>query len=170
MKTRVTNIILIIMLLLNVAFIGSWWMSHSKMHRTRHSMFEGFDKPGDKGLQFLMKQLNFNNDQQAQAEKIFSEHIATMQKYQLQIESFQKQIFKCLAQDTPDSVHAFMYADSVGMLRVSMQKEFFRNSFRIRQVCNPEQKKRYDALMQDIVKRLGHNWARHNDTAHPDSV
>lgn len=169
MKLRGTNIILIIMLLLNVAFIASWWAGRSEMRKWQ-SHVDRIHKWHDRGAEYLAKQLDLNKSQQVQLEKIFSEHGVIMRKYQAEIGKFQKEIFKCLAKDTPDSTLAFEYADSVGIWRIAMQKEFFRNSFRIREICNAEQKKKYDELMQNMAQRLNRHWYKYSDTTKHDSV
>ena len=165
MNTRLTNTILIIMLLLNLAFVGSWWMKHNKMHHDT-----GFHNMQDKGMMFLTRQLNFDDAQQTQAEKIFKEHADKMQKYQAEIGRLQKAMFACMSNDTPDSVHAFMYADSVGTYRIAVQKELFRSSVTIRQICKPNQKKKYDELMQNMSKMLGHQMDMHGGPMKHDSL
>ncbi|HTA83608.1 MAG TPA: hypothetical protein VK783_11755 [Bacteroidia bacterium] len=172
MNTRLTNSILIVMLVLNLAFIGTWWMTKMKEHNRTHRDAGGFRTMNmqDKGMAFLTRQLGFNDDQQAKADKIFHEHADKMHKYEMEVGRLQKEIFKCMAQDSPDSIHAFMYADSVGMWRMATQKEFFRSSIAIRQLCTTEQKKKYDDLMQNMTKRLNHSWENHPGAGHHDSL
>ena len=171
MNTRLTNAILIVMLLLNLAFLGSWWMMHmkgrNKMHHIPGEMHAGMQ---DKGMMFLTKQLDFSDDQQTQADKIFHSHADRMQKYQEQISRFQKEIFKCMSNDVPDSVNAFKYADSLGVCRVEVQKELFRSSVAIRQLCTPDQKKKYDELMQNMGKHIGHQMDMHGGPMKRDSL
>jgi Spy/CpxP family protein refolding chaperone len=168
MNTRLTNTILIVMLLLNLAFIGSWWMMHMKAHnKMMHHDGGNFH---DKGMMFLTDQLSFNDAQKAQAEKIFKDHSDKMHKYQSEIGRLQNSIFKCMAQDAPDSLHAFMFSDSLGILRIASQKEMFRSSIAIRQICNAEQKKKFDELMQNMGKRLGHQWDMHAGSMKHDSM
>ncbi|HSY75624.1 MAG TPA: hypothetical protein VK890_02140 [Bacteroidia bacterium] len=171
MKTRLTNTILIVMLLLNLAFIGSWWIMHMKAHnRMMHHDNGGFHNMQDKGMMFLTDRLNFDDAQKAQAEKIFSGHADKMHKYQSEIGRLQNNIFQCMAQDTPDSVHAFMYSDSLGVWRIAVQKEMFRSSIAIRQICNADQKKKYDELMRNMSKRIGHQWDNHMASMKRDSM
>jgi len=170
MNTRFTNTILIIMLLLNLAFIGTWWMSSMRSRRMHHDSNGGFHNMQDRGMAFLTKQLDFDENQQKQAEQVFHQHADKMHTYELAVARLQKEIFKCMAQDVPDSVHAFMYADSVGIWREATQKEFFRSSIAIRQICNPEQKRKYDELMQNMTKRLNHSWENRPGAMHHDSL
>lgn len=161
MNSRLTNSILVVMLLLNLAFIGSWWMSHKREHNRKHhdNMMGGggpMHNMNDKGMMFMTKQLDFSDDQQTRADKIFRAHSDKMHKQLAHIDQLQQQIFKCMCSDTPDSVHAFMYSDSLGMCRIEVQKELFRSSLAIRQICNADQKKKFDGLMQNISKHVGH--------------
>jgi Spy/CpxP family protein refolding chaperone len=171
MNTRLTNTILIVMLVLNLAFVGTWWMSKMKQHNRMHHAgdFHSMEMH-DKGGMFLARQLNFDSNQSARAEKILHEHADKMHRYEMEISRLQRDIFKCMSQDSPDSIHAYMYADSVGMLRIATQKEFFRNSIAIRQLCTPEQKKKYDDLMQNMTRRMNHFWENHSGAGHHDSL
>lgn len=130
----------------------------------------GFHDMKDKGMMFLTHQLNFTDDQQAKAEKLFHDHGDKMKKYQDDISRMQKEIVKCMTMDSPDSVHAFQYADSVGALRITMQKEFFRNSIAIRQICDADQKKKFDDMMQNMQKRLNRSWNAHGNPMNHDSL
>lgn len=169
MNNRLTNSILIVMLILNVGFIGTWWMTREK-HKMHHDHEAGMHNAGDKGMMFLSKQLGFDDKQQAQAEAIFKEHADKMQKYQAEIGRLQKEMFKCISSDTPDSVHAFQYADSIGVWRYDMQKEFIKSSMAIRQICNADQKKKCDELMQNMVKKMSHAWGGHGNGMNHDSL
>lgn len=175
MNTRLTNSLLIVMLLLNLAFIGSWWFMHSKGHnRMAHHDMGGSMPPmhdmKDRGGMFLIKQLDFSDDQQAKADKIFQAHGDKMKRYQAEISRLQKKIFECISTDTPDSVHAFIYADSLGMWRNQIQKEMFRSSVAIRQICTPDQKKKYDELLQNMGKHFGHQMDMHGEPMKHDSL
>src|SRR6185312_4486363 len=156
MKPRLTNTLLIVLLIMNLAFIGTWWMHHKRGGHGR-DMMEMHHSHGDKGMMFLSREIGFDSAQQNKAAKLFDAHAASMKKYQDEISRLQKQIYDCMAKDAPDSTNAFKYADTVGMYRVAMQKEFFRNSLSIRQMCTPEQKKKYYELMLRMTKHLGHH-------------
>ncbi|MGP8215399.1 MAG: periplasmic heavy metal sensor [Bacteroidia bacterium] len=169
MNTRLTNTILIVLLLLNLAFFGGWWMhmkSRNRMHRENNFL----ENMKDKGMMFLTGQLGFDSIQVKKAEKIFHEHSDKMQKYQSEIGRLQKEIFKCMTMDTPDSAHAFMLADSVGAWRIAVQKELFMSSVAIRQICDEGQKKKYDELLQNMTKRLGRQWNSHGSSMRHDSL
>jgi len=168
MNTRLTNTILIVMLILNVGFIGAWWMTHTRGHRMHHE--GGPQDMKDKGMMFLTKRLGFDDNQKTQAEKIFATHSTQMKKCQEEIGRFQKEIFKCMTAEKPDSTRAFQYADSVGIWRLAIQKEFFRSSIAIRQICNTDQKKKCDELMEDMMKRMNHMRGGHPDTMNQDSL
>jgi Spy/CpxP family protein refolding chaperone len=168
MNTRLTNTILIVMLILNVGFIGAWWMTHTKGHRMHHEV--GPQDMKDKGMMFLTKRLGLDDNQKTQAEKIFVAHSTQMKKCQMEIGRFQKEILKSVAEDKPDSIRAFQYADSIGACRLLMQKEFYRSTMAIRQICNPEQKKKCDELMEDMMKRMNFMRNGHSDAMNRDSL
>ena len=168
MNRRITNTVLIILLLLNAAFIGSWWIGHWKMHHP-HSGMDHFTDGEDKGMGFLSKQLGLDSIQKKQVEGLWNEHMAKMGKYETEISRFEKQTLDCMTQDAPDSTRAFAYADSAGMVRNAMHKELFRHFTKIKSLCNAEQKKKFDDVLKNMMTKFSHHHM-HPDAMNHDSM
>lgn len=169
MNRRITNTVLIILLLLNAAFIGSWWIGHWKM-RHIHSGMDHFTDGEDKGMHFLSKQLGLDSVQKKQVESLWNEHIAKMGKYETEITRLEKQTLTCMTQDIPDSTRAFAYADSAGMMRNAMHKELFRHFTKIKSLCNAEQKKKFDEILKNMMMKFSHHHTMHPGPMNQDSM
>ena len=169
MNTRLTNTILIVLLLLNAAFVGVWWLHHGHGHKM-HPNNNHFDHGQDRGMDFLVKELNLDSTQKKQVEALWKEHSATMSKYNAGIARFEKQTLDCMMQDSPDSTRAFAYADSAGMLRNIAHKELFRHFTKVRQLCNTDQKKKFDEIVKKMVMKFSHHRNPHDSITKQDSM
>ena len=74
----------------------------------------------------------------------------------------EKNLMDAMMANPADSAHAFLYADSIGMLRATMQKELFRHFDNIRKMCNPEQSKKFDELVGKMCKEFPHHFDMHH--------
>ncbi|HTB07176.1 MAG TPA: hypothetical protein VK806_09510 [Bacteroidia bacterium] len=171
MNTRLTNTILIVLLLLNAAFVGFWWLHHGHSHRMHPNMNHTAKGQGRvMGMDIIVKELNLDSAQKRQVEGLWKEHSATMGKYQAQITQFEKQTLECMTHGITDSSRAFVYADSAGMVRNAIQKEHFRYMARINQLCNADQKKKFDEMVKNMIMRVSHHWNPHDSNMKQDSM
>jgi hypothetical protein len=125
MSTRLTNSILIVLLLLYLAFAGHWLINRSRRNN------EGQNREAMKGAIFLSGKLNFDSAQRDQVKKLLMAHAGKIRKYKRDISRLSEEIFKYTDMQVPDTVHAYLCADSIGIYRATMQKEKLRNSFAI---------------------------------------
>lgn len=170
MNRRITNTILIVLLLLNAAFIGSWWMSRMHGRRMHMNNANHFAMGEDRGMDFLVKELKLDSVQKKQIESLWKEHSVKMSTYQTEITRYEKQTLDCMLQDTPDSTKAFAYADSAGMVRNAIHKELFRHLTKVRQLCNPDQKKEFDKVVKNMIMKVSHHHNMHPGAISQDSM
>jgi hypothetical protein len=155
-NTKLTNILLVLLLIFNVAFIGTWWMSHPKFHHPKKEI-----KPEttillhdrDRGEMFLVKALNLDTAQQKKLDNILAAHYTFFDKYSNAYLRNQSDFFNAL-KNTPDSVTAFRSADSLGILKVAMEKELYSHFLSIRNICNSGQQKQYNQLIDNMSKEF----------------
>ncbi len=164
MNTKLTNILLILLLIFNVAFIGKWWMGHRKMHHPK------MDTPVEtttilhdrnKGEIFLVKTLGLDTIQQKKLEAIQAAHFSFLDKNMGAYIRNQNNLFDALKNDK-DSMYVSRCADSLGMLKVAMEKEMYTNFASIKVICNSAQQKQFDVLIDDISKEFLHHHDFHN--------
>ena len=171
MNKKLINIVLILMLVLNAAFLGSWWYGHWKAHKMEHMNYAhcGIDS---KGAKCLVKQLDFNESQQTQLASLRKEHFQKMEMLESAIARNEKNIMNALMASPMDSARAFLYADSVGIIKASMQKELYRHLADIKKICTPEQSAKFNELIKEMSDEFPHHWDIHHgsDGMHHDSM
>lgn len=168
---RVTNIILLVLLVFNVGFVGTWWIGHWRAHH-RHKMYEHYMQEHEsKGSMFLIKKLDLNQDQQNQLDALRKEHFNKIEQLETAVARNEKNIMAALMLNPMDSVKANACADSIGMLKASMQKELFRHFSAIRKICTPEQSKKFDEMVMEMSKEFPHHFdGHHGEEMHHDSM
>lgn len=149
-NTKLTNILLIILLIFNVAFIGKWWIGHRKFHHPKKEV-ETTTLMNDryKGGMFLVKTLGLDTLQQKTLDKILAMHYNLLDKYMSAYNREQTKFFNAL-KNNQDSATAFQCADSLGILKVVMERELYSNFISIKNICNSQQQKQYDELIDNI--------------------
>jgi len=174
MNTKLTNILLILLLVFNVAFIGKWWMGHRKMHHPRK------EEPTEtttlmhdrtKGEVFLVKTLGLDTLQQKKLDVIMQAHFNFLDKNMSAYTRNQNNLFKAL-KNTIDTANVSRYADSIGMLKVAMEKELFMHLSGIKSICNSGQQKQFDALIDNMSMEFvkHHDFHNNNTKENQDSL
>jgi Spy/CpxP family protein refolding chaperone len=175
-NNRITNILLILLLAFNLGFVGMMWMGHNKGHKRMHPDL-GPPPTGDsmhngRGGMFLAKQLDFTEDQQKQLEALRKSHFEKIGQLENAVARNEKNMMSALMGATIDSVKANVCADSIGMLKASIQRELFRHFEGIKKMCNPDQSRKFDDLVKDMSKEFPHHWDPHhgNNGMHHDTM
>jgi len=146
MSTRLINSIFIVMLLLNLGFAANCLMKYMKRHDRKHQDELVQKRQVGSKLMFLASRLGFDSLQRDKSEKELFVHANTMRKYRQELIRLNNEIFNCINQQIPDTLHAYKFADSIGIWKSLIQKEQLRNSISLKAICNPGQKKEYDEL------------------------
>ncbi len=162
MNTKLTNILLIILLIFNVAFIGKWWMGHGKMHHPQKvaEKAETTTLMNDrtKGEMFLVNTLGFDSTQKKKLDILLDTHFRLHDKYMKAYVRNQTNLFNAL-KDGMDSVYANRCADSLGILKVAFAKELYGHFSGIKSICTSGQQKQFD----DLIDNLDKEFVKHHD-------
>lgn len=162
-NARLTNIILIILLIFNVAFVGKWWMTHHRFHHPK----KGVDMDNvtlshdrNKREMFLVKTLNLDSIQQKKLDTILTSHYAFLNKYMTAYVRNQVEFFNTL-KNNPDTTVAFRCADSLSILKIKMEKEFYIHLLDLKNICNSQQQNQYNKLIDNISQEFveSHNFS-----------
>jgi hypothetical protein len=165
-NSKLTNILLILLLIFNVAFIGKWWLTRRKMHHPKEMNAEPTAVMNDrtKGGMFLIKALALDTMQQKKLNTILEVHYNFLDRYMAAYLRNQTNFFNAL-KDNQDSSTAFRCADSLGILKVAMERELFLHFQSIKNICNNTQQKQYNDLIDNMSKDFVHH---HNALLHID--
>jgi len=157
-NTKLTNILLILLLIFNVAFIGKWWLTHHKLHHPKEMEAEPTAVMNDrnKGGMFLVKALGLDTIQQSKLNNILTIHYNFLDRYTSAYLRNQTNFFNAL-KGNPDSATAFRCADSLGILKIAMERELYLHFQIIKNICNSSQQKQYDGLIDNMAKDFVHH-------------
>jgi len=171
-NTRVINIILILMLILNAAFVGSWWYSHARMHRNAHQNHNHFTEHESKAANYLAKDLGLSDEQQTQLEALRKEHFRKVEVMEMAVARNEKNMLGLLTANTIDTAHANIYIDSIGIMKAAIQRELFAHFNSIKKMCSPDQNNKFNTLIEQMSKEFPHHFDGHHGTneAHHDSM
>lgn len=158
MNTKLTNILLIILLIFNVAFVGAWWMSHHKMHHPKKAVEAPVEtttlmNDRTKGEMFLVKTLALDTAQQKKLGALLETHFAFHDKCLKAYVRNQSNLFNAL-KGGDDSISANHFADSLGIMRAIMAKELFAHFSAVKAICNASQQKQFDELIDNMDKEF----------------
>jgi hypothetical protein len=174
MNTKLTNILLIILLIFNVAFVGRWWMmGHHKPH---HPMKEPKQETTiilhdrNKGEMFLVSTLGLDSLQQKKLDPILESHFNFLDKYMSAYIRNQSNFFNAL-KNNQDSTTAFRCADSLGLLKVAMERELYLHFLSIKNICNSGQQKQFNELIDNMSREFVHHHDIHSsEKSNQDSL
>jgi periplasmic protein CpxP/Spy len=171
-NTRVINIVLILMLILNAAFIGSWWYGHMKMHRNARQNRPHFTEHESKAANYMSKTLGLSDEQETKLDTLRKEHFRKVEMLEMAVSRNEKNMLSLLSANTVDSAKANVYIDSIGAMKAGIQKELFAHFNSIKKMCNPEQSSKFDALMDQMSKELPRHFDNYHgaNAAHRDSM
>ncbi len=159
------------MLILNAAFLGSWWYGHMRAHRMmmhEHGMFKDHET---KGAMFMVQKLGLTDEQQSKLEALRKEHFQKVNGLEMAVSRNEKNMMAALTKNPADSISAGKCADSIGILKAAMTKELFAHFNNIKKMCTPEQSAKFDELIEQMSKEFPHHFEGHNgEQAHHDSI
>ncbi len=127
-------------------------MSHRKYHHPQKPIVtETITLMNDrsKGEIYLVKTLGLDSVQQKKLDKIMETHFTIHDKFLIAYNRNQKNLFNAL-KDGRDTTFASRCADSLGILKVAMTKEFFSHFSNIKEICSSAQQKQFDELIDNM--------------------
>jgi Spy/CpxP family protein refolding chaperone len=166
---KITNILLLVLLVFNIGFLGAWWFGHWKAHHPRYGHYMAQES---KGAMFLAKELNFDQGQQTELDALRKAHFQKIRMLENAVARNEKNMMDAIMANPIDSLRANTYADSIGILKAAVQKELFRHFCSIKKICNPDQSRKFDELMGEMSKEFPHHWEAQKgaNEAHHDTM
>lgn len=175
-NAKLTNILLILLLLFNLAFVSMWWMGHRKgqmHHLSKDALVETTTLMHDrtKGEIFLVKTLGLDTLQQKKLDNIMAAHFNFLDKNMSAYVRNQSNLFNSL-KNSIDTAYASRCADSLGVLKVAMTQEFYSHFASIKAICNSGQQKQFDDIIDTMSKEFlfHHDFSNNKTKGNHDSL
>jgi len=152
-----------VLLIFNVAFVGRWWMTNHKLHHPKKTVDidnTTLSHDRNKREMFLVKTLNLDSLQQKKLDTILTSHYAFLNKNMTAYVRNQVEFFNTL-KNNPDTTTAYRCVDSLAILKVKMEREFYLHLLGIKNICNSQQQQQYNQLIDNISQDfvIHHNFS-----------
>ena len=147
--SRWLSVATIILLVANIVTLVLLW-SHKKNGREdqRHP------PPSGPVFEFLTKELKLDSLQQLAYGKLRDEHQAGQRSIQDSIRKVKDTFFALLQQSNVADSTIQAAAKKASETEQQLEMLTFRHFQKLRALCNPEQQKKFDSIIQDVLRRM----------------
>ncbi len=148
-NNRWLSVVTLLLITANIVTLALLWTNKSKDKTEMRPT-----PPGGQVFEFLTHELKLDSAQQEAYKKLRDEHQAGQRGLQDNIRKAKDALFSLLKQpDVPDSmIHA--YSRKAVEADQQLDEFTFRHFQKLRAICNAEQKKRFDEIIQDALHRM----------------
>lgn len=146
-KFRFLAIAVILLLLLNIGTLAY-------LFRTRNDN----ERPGPPGravADFIIKQLQLDEGQQQTFAELRNSHQAALQAAHKEDRRLHDVYFDLLKTDNPDRKKADSVSKLIADQRSIIEMTTFIHFEALRKLCRDDQKKRFDATIDEVMRRMG---------------
>lgn len=141
-------ILILLLIILNMATITAFWLL-----RGDHRMGP-VAEPRSNAMEFLIKELAFDSSQKQQLLLLKEDHQQKMREVRRNNKEVKDALFALLKNtDTPDSVIEKAAGASV-VYDVQAEIITFKHFQQIRKLCNETQKKKFDSIIEEVLRML----------------
>ncbi|HTE28124.1 Spy/CpxP family protein refolding chaperone [Flavitalea sp.] len=148
-RSRRLIVIIIILLLTNIAILA--FFLSPKLGRGNNP---GGSKPGYGMAETLKREVGLDTQQVSELNQLREEHWKKMKPLFEDLQNTKNEFYLLLkSPETPDSV-VNSAASQIGQKQKLIDLQVFQHFRNSRLVCTPEQRPKYDSLVQIIIKRM----------------
>ena len=163
-RNKILSAAVVLLLLINLGILGLLWFDRSQkitppdrvppVDRMRSP--EGM--PPDRGpKEFLIKELNFDDKQKKDYEKLVEEHQTAMRRIREKLRKEKDEFWDIFSKTGNDTVAAEKIASEIGADQKEIELVTYRHFQKVRELCNDDQKKKFDEVIKEALKMMGPN-------------
>ena len=144
-KSRFLLFLIFILVLLNLGTLIFMWLSRPPMP----------DRQGGRGEnagKFLVEQVGFNAEQQEKYSQLREAHQEMAHQTQDSLRFYKNSLFDNLP--TRDSIAADRASANIARLQRKLEMNTFNHFVAVRNLCTAEQTKKFDAIIEDVLKMM----------------
>jgi Spy/CpxP family protein refolding chaperone len=149
---RFFKIAIVVLLLVNVATLSFMWMNQPTNREDHPRRGEGRG-PGE----FLIHELQLNDEQQEQYEVMRSHHHETVMEIRRKAGGYRRRINDQLKVAVADSLLIRQLSDSIGYCQRDAELITFYHFQDLRRICTPKQQQKFDQVIQEAIQMLAEN-------------
>ncbi len=152
-KPKILTFVIIGLLVINLGTLAFLWFHRpARPDHMTMPLREMMDNKHTHG--FLEDQLNFNDKQRDDLNKLKDEHHKQMADIQKSIKDLKDNLFEQLKVTPVDSAKINSIASSIGEKQKEIELVTFYHFQKVRALCNEEQKGKFDNIFKEIIKMM----------------
>lgn len=146
-NNRILLLIIAVLLLTNIALLYKVW------NRDGHDRGPGGRGPQGFMASMLEKEVGFSKEQLTQYEELRTKHFVNMKPLFGEVRNAKDSLYRLMNQvQVADSV-VNVYADRVSEKQKAVELKMFYYLKTVEALCTPEQRPKFDSVVQKLVKR-----------------
>lgn len=146
-SSKLKNIALLVLLLLNVMLVTLLWLGPKEGGRP------GRKPPPPRTDKFFNKALNLDENQQAVLQRLREEHFELTKSLNAEARGFKGEMFDALTSATPDTVLANAKALQAALVQDKIDKALIAHYMDILDICSPAQQAELRKVFRKAIRR-----------------
>jgi len=134
----------LLLVLCNMALLLTIWL---KPHA-------GGPPRGESPRDFVVRSLKFSDAQTRQYDVLVKEHQEAMRKLRREAAEYRQALFTNLGKDNGGGINADSIANLIAHNQEQVEMVTYRHFGQVRDLCTEEQKKEFDNIIGDVLKRM----------------
>ncbi|MBI4811362.1 MAG: periplasmic heavy metal sensor [Ignavibacteriales bacterium] len=151
MKTRILIGVIIVLIIINITVIA--FVFFSPHIEKEPQMLEG---RGPSAALFLEKELGFSEEQKNEFAKLRRDHLRKTQIIRQELKKMKDSFFELIKEDTMNRTKLREYLAAIGQKESDINLVTFEHFKNVRAICNSEQRQKFDAIIQEVLRMLPH--------------
>ena len=140
---------------LNIVLLVTVWCGRSHRENRLPEMGEHGPQRGSKPSDILIHELNFSAEQSKQFETLKEEHQKAIRKLMDDGHTLRENFFELLKTDSVNEPMITVRAALISENQRNIELATFNHFQKVRAICNTEQKKHFDDIINDVLKQMG---------------
>jgi Spy/CpxP family protein refolding chaperone len=150
-NNRWLSVLTLFLLTANIVTLVLLW-TNKKVDR---EYFMPQPQPGGQVFEFINNELNLDAAQQSTYKTLREEHQAGIRPVHDSMRKAKDRLFDLLQQENVAEATMLEYGKRIGELEQQRDVITFKHFQKLRAICNKEQQKKFDNIIQDVLRRMG---------------
>ena len=169
-KNKILTIAVVALIITNLGILVYLWYERTQNFNSTDRMPPGerMQRPEGKPPQdrmlseggpkeFLIRELKLDEKQKEDYGKLVDEHRAEMKRIREKIRNEKDDMWKEISKPKNENNSAERYAAEIGEDQKQIELITFAHFQKVRELCNDDQKKKFDEVIQEALKMMGPN-------------
>lgn len=163
-KNKILLVAVVALLLSNIGILSLLWFDKDTgKNQNRmpppNEMPPPHDRkpPNDGPRDFLIKELNFNEKQKQDYQILIEEHRSDKKILSNKIRIAKEKLWDNLSGKNPGTNSIDSISIEIGNYHKELELSTYRHFQKVRELCDENQKKKFDELIKDILSMMGQN-------------